>query len=75
MTKVNYAQMSDRALKHYLLTHRDDLEAFYASIDRRHSRPRGTSIALDDPDWQEKILSAIRAQLNSEGSLGDRTSI
>ncbi|OKH24443.1 hypothetical protein NIES593_07115 [Hydrococcus rivularis NIES-593] len=65
MTKINYAQMSDRELKRYLLTHRDDLEAFHAYMDRRHSRPRETSITFDDPQWEEKILSAIRAQLSS----------
>lgn len=39
MTKVNFVAMSDRELKQYILSHRDDREAFYAYIDRRHSRP------------------------------------
>jgi hypothetical protein len=33
MTKVNYAVMSDQELKQYLLTHKDDQEAFYAYMD------------------------------------------
>jgi hypothetical protein len=65
MNNVNYAAMSDRELKRYILTHRDDREAFYAYIDRRHSRPRKVTVQLDDPDWQEKIISAIRVQLKS----------
>ncbi len=65
MTQVNYAAMSDQELKHYLLTHRDDKEAFYTYMDRRHSRSRGIPIEFDDPAWEEKIVAAIRAQLVS----------
>ncbi len=60
MSNVNYAAMSDRELKQYILAHRDDREAFYAYMDRRHSRPRKVTIKLDDPAWEEKIISAIR---------------
>ena len=66
MTEVNYAAMSDRQLKQYILSHRDDREAFYAYIDRRHSRPNKLTIKFDDPDWEEKIVLAIQTQLNSE---------
>lgn len=66
MTKANYTAMSDRELKQYILTHRDDQEAFYAYMDRRHSRPDKTAIEFDDPDWEEKIISVIRTQLTSE---------
>jgi len=65
MTQVNYAAMSDQELKHYLLTHRDDHEAFYAYMDRRHSRSRSAPIVFDDPAWEEKVVAAIRAQLGS----------
>jgi hypothetical protein len=65
MTKVNYAVMSDQELKQYLLTHKDDQEAFYAYMDRRKSRHRGAAIKLDDPAWEEKIIAAIQQQLGS----------
>jgi hypothetical protein len=39
MSEINYASMTDRELKEYLLAHRDDIEAFYAYMDRRHARP------------------------------------
>jgi hypothetical protein len=65
MSNINYAAMSDRELKQYILTYRDDLEAFYAYMDRRHSHPRKVTIKLDDPAWQEKIISAIGMHLNS----------
>lgn len=63
MTKVNYTTMSDQELKRYILTHRDDQEAFYTYMDRRHSRSRKTAIEFDDPAWEEKVLSAIRTQI------------
>jgi hypothetical protein len=66
MTQINYATMSDAELKHYLVTHKDDQEAFYAYMDRRRLRSNRVSIKFDDPDWEEKILSAIQAQLNSK---------
>ncbi len=65
MTNVNYTAMSDQELKRYILTHRDDQEAFHAYMDRRRSRPRGTVVNFDDPDWENKIVSAIQAQLSS----------
>lgn len=65
MSNINYTAMSDRELKRYILTHRDDREAFYAYMDRRRSRPRKAIVKLDDPAWQEKIISAIQVQLNS----------
>ncbi|MEH2281595.1 MAG: hypothetical protein V7K90_09645 [Nostoc sp.] len=66
MNKVNYAGMSDQGLKSYLLTHKDDKEAFYAYMDRRKSRHRDTPIKLNDPAWQEKIIAVIQKQLGSD---------
>ncbi|MCU0545971.1 MAG: hypothetical protein MUE44_28035 [Oscillatoriaceae cyanobacterium Prado104] len=65
MNNINYAAMSDRELKQYILTNRSDREAFYVYMDRRHSRPRKATVKLDDPAWQEKIISAIQVQLTS----------
>jgi hypothetical protein len=65
MTKINYAAMNDQELKCYILTHRDDQEAFHTYMDRRHSRLNKTNVKLDDPDWEEKVLAAIQVQLNS----------
>lgn len=63
MKKVDYTKMSDRELNQYILNHRNDSEAFYTYMDRRHSRPDKISIASDDPDWEAKVISAIRSQL------------
>ncbi|MEH1998126.1 MAG: hypothetical protein V7L00_05010 [Nostoc sp.] len=66
MNKVNYAAMSDHQLKSYLLTHKDDKEAFYAYMDRRKSRDRDAAIKLNDPAWEEKIIAVIQKQLGSD---------
>lgn len=65
MTQVNFATMSDQELKHYLVTHCDDQEAFYAYMDRRHSRPRSAAIKSNDPAWEEKMIAVIQAQLGA----------
>jgi hypothetical protein len=56
--------MSDLELKRYMLAHREDKEAFYADLDRRHSRSNKISIEFEDPAWEEKILSVIETQVN-----------
>ncbi|MEH2274943.1 MAG: hypothetical protein V7K40_09185 [Nostoc sp.] len=66
MNQVNYTAMSNQELKSYLLTHRDDKEAFYAYMDRRKSSPRDAAIKLNDPAWEEKILAVIQKQLDSD---------
>lgn len=65
MTQINYSTMSDQDLKRYLLNHRDDREAFYAYMDRRHSRSPKMIVPFDDPQWEEKMRAVIRAQLDS----------
>lgn len=65
MSNVNYAEMTDQELKHYLLDHRDDQEAFYAYMDRRYVRPDRETISPNDPDWEVKVLARIRAQIQS----------
>jgi hypothetical protein len=66
MTQLNYTTMTDRELKQYILGHREDLVAFQAYMDRRHSRPNRTIIQIDDPDWEQKVLSAMRLQISTQ---------
>ncbi len=63
MTQVNYAAMSDQELKRYILDHRDDREAFYIYMDRRHSRPHKVVIKFDDPDWEAKLVAVIQEKV------------
>jgi hypothetical protein len=68
MTQVNYTVMTDRELKDYMLNHREDRSAFQAYLDRRHDRPDRTIIQMDDPNWEQKVLSVMQAQLHSNSS-------
>jgi len=51
--------MSDQELKRYILTHRDDQEAFHAYMARRHARPHKTVVQPDDPNWEEKLIAGL----------------
>ncbi|MBD2432735.1 MAG: hypothetical protein C4323_10560 [Mastigocladus sp. ERB_26_2] len=39
MTKPDFSQMTKQELRAYVLAHRDDLEAFYAYVDRMKQQP------------------------------------
>lgn len=45
---VDYNAMSDQELKRYMLDHRDDQEAFYAYMERRHQRPKKVLITAEE---------------------------
>jgi hypothetical protein len=68
MTQINYKVMTDRELKDYMLSHRDDRSAFQAYLDCRHDRPDRTVIQPDDPNWEQKVLAVMQAQLHSNSS-------
>lgn len=64
MTLINYDNMSLDELRRYVLTHREDINAFYAYIDRSKAAGRMITINPDDPDW-EKILERKIQQATS----------
>ncbi len=68
MTNINYAEMTDAELRHYLLIHRNDQAAFYAYMDRRSKRDRLPEISSDDPEWDEKVVTLIRSQLEESNT-------
>jgi predicted metal-dependent RNase len=66
MSQVNYDVMSDMELKQYFLQNRQDKAAFEAYLDRLNQKPRTIIASPGDPDFNEKIQSAIRQKLNSK---------
>jgi predicted metal-dependent RNase len=66
MSQVNYDVMSDTELKQYFLQNRQDKAAFEAYLDRLNQKPRTIIASPGDPDFNEKIQSAIRQKLNSK---------
>jgi hypothetical protein len=63
MNQVNYVEMSDRELKQYFLSHREDQAAFHAYMDRINARPRKPSIKPDDPEWETKMRAMVEEKL------------
>lgn len=65
MTLAKYQDMNLDELRHYVLTHREDTEAFYAYVDRSKAEGRMNTIHPDDENWEEKVIEAIRYSQNS----------
>ena len=59
MTLVNYQGMTLKELRRYVLTHREDIAAFHAYIDRSKSEGRMITINPNDKNWEEQIQQAI----------------
>ena len=63
MSQVNYTAMSYKELRGYFLKHREDKAAFQAYLARRRKRSYLVIARVDDPDFDNKIQTAIRQQL------------
>ncbi len=64
MTAINYNKMELDDLRKYVLTHREDIQAFQSYIDR--SKASGRMIAVDaaTPKWEETLEENIRRTAN-----------
>ena len=72
MNPVNYAEMTDRELKQYFLTHRHEEEAFQAYLARYRSQPREVITKVGDPDFDLKIQAAIQQKMQDYKAQHDR---
>lgn len=66
MNPVNYTQMSDNQLKKYLVNNRNDKAALQVYLNRRHQNQNPVIATLNKSDFEDKILTAIRAQLSNK---------
>lgn len=64
MNPVNYTQMSDQQLKKYLIKHRNDKAVLQAYLNRRHQRSNPVIATVNDSNFNDKILTAIRDQMS-----------
>ena len=60
MTSSNYDLMSLDELRHYVLSHREDLAAFQAYIDRSKASGRMISINPKDAGWEEDLARQMQ---------------
>jgi hypothetical protein len=66
MTTANYDAMNIDELRQYVLTHREDLEAFYLYIDR--SKASGCMITIDpnNNQWEQDLESRIQQSTSEQ---------
>ncbi|MBW4554277.1 MAG: hypothetical protein KME35_24710 [Aphanocapsa sp. GSE-SYN-MK-11-07L] len=55
MRIVDYGAMNLDELRRYMLTHREDIQAFQAYVDRSKAAGRMITIDPSDPNWEEKL--------------------
>lgn len=67
MSAANYDAMSLDDLRRYVLTHREDVDAFHAYIDRSKATGRMISIDLNDAGWEENLTVRIQHIASIEG--------
>ncbi len=60
MTEANLEAMNLNELRQYVLTHRQDQQAFHLYVDR--SKASGRMIAIDpgDPNWENTLEQKIQ---------------
>lgn len=66
MNSENYAQMSDNQLKKYLVKNRNDKTALQVYLNRRHQNQNPVIASLNESDFEDKILTAIRDKMSSK---------
>lgn len=59
MSKLNFQTMDQAELRAYVLSHREDNEAFYVLADRLRARP-GRKISPEEIEHLPEILEEIR---------------
>ena len=64
MNSENYTQMSDKQLKKYLVKNRNDKAAIQVYLNRRHQHSNPIIATLNESNFEDKILTAIRDQMS-----------
>jgi hypothetical protein len=60
MTEANFEAMSLNELRHYALTHRENLNAFHLYVDHSKASGRMISINPGDPNWENTLEQRIQ---------------
>lgn len=64
MNSEKYTQMSNKQLKKYLLKNRNDKAALQVYLNRRHQQPNPVIATVNESDFEDKILTAIRNKMS-----------
>ena len=66
MSKPNFAMMTKSELKHYLLEHRNDTEAFHALMDKINAEPNQKFYTVDEADLLENLIAVKRQSKDNQ---------
>jgi hypothetical protein len=66
MTKANLETMNLNDLRQYVLTHRQDLNAFHLYVDRSKASGRTIAINPSDPNWEDSLDRKIQQVTSTE---------
>lgn len=66
MTTANYDAMNIGQLRQYVLTHREDLEAFHLYIDRSKASGRMITIDPNNNQWEHDLESRIQQSTSEQ---------
>ena len=66
MTTANYDAMNIDELRQYVLTHRENLEAFHLYIDRSKASGRMITIDPDNNQWEHDLESRIQQSTSEQ---------
>ena len=64
MTAINYNNMELDNLRKYVLTHREDIQAFQSYVDRSKDSSRMIAVDATKPKWEEALEENIRRTAN-----------
>jgi hypothetical protein len=60
MTKPDFLTMTKSQLKHYLLEHRNDTEAFHALMDKLNAEPNQKFYTVEEADVLQELIKTKR---------------
>jgi hypothetical protein len=66
MTEANLEAMNLNDLRRYVLTHREDLNAFHHYVDRSKASGRMITINPSDPNWEDSLDRKIQQATSTE---------
>jgi hypothetical protein len=68
MTSANYETMGLDELRQYVLTHRENIQAFHVYVDRSKASGRMITIDPSDPQWEEKLDRSIESKISGDAA-------
>jgi hypothetical protein len=68
MTSANYETMGLDELRQYVLTHRENIQAFHVYVDRSKASGRMMTIDPSDPQWEENLARKIESKISGEAA-------